>query len=633
MKKILFIFIAILISINASATKWYIATTGSDIHGKGTLADPWASLKHATDTVTFAGDTIMIAAGNYTISTQVILDNVSLMGAGVTSVLTSTITGSPYYAIKAASTEGTIVNQSISYIKIVGGGTAYSPLGISGRSGVEVHHCTFENFVDRGVCFSGTTDFTSAKPTIFATNNSFHDNTITNCASGVSYSRGNLNIGGQSGMIIYNNTINQTDRSLGVNGFGIKAMYYGYNKGVKIYNNYIYVPPKVGSDWCFGIEMLHNLGGIEIYNNEVFGAIDISATTPPGTVCAATDEGGYGFALKIYGNTVGHTTLCVGTQVGIDLEHDIIGGTYIYRNHIRNVYKGIALTMSGNMTDINIYYNLIDSIGYEGVTQGQGIGFTGTGTMDNLNVFDNVILGHPDKATLSGMYKIVAGNVTNSSIRNNIIRYFDDAPMDFENATFNTVSIENNIFYGNGSSNNITWTGTSQTDVTEQNNYKVDPLFIGGSPYSYALQSNSPAINAGLDVGLSYDYTGRPIYLTPDIGAYEYGTFPASTGLGWEPKYFKENVKDTLNINKGWKIKGETVTASARSLNRVDGVTSNIQTQLDALKIPIFTSSITIAGDTTVTAVIGKIVYQAADSSFYGCRSTVANKKWYKLNE
>ena len=41
---------------------------------------------------------------------------------------------------------------------------------------------------------------------------------------------------------------------------------------------------------------------------------------------------------------------------------------------------------------------------------------------------------------------------------------------------------------------------------------------------------------------------------------------------------------------------------------------------------------IEIAGDTSVTAVKGKIVFQAADSSFYGCRSTTAAKKWYKLH-
>jgi len=37
--------------------------------------------------------------------------------------------------------------------------------------------------------------------------------------------------------------------------------------------------------------------------------------------------------------------------------------------------------------------------------------------------------------------------------------------------------------------------------------------------------------------------------------------------------------------------------------------------------------------DTTGTPALGAIVFRVADSSFYGCRSTVADHKWYKLNE
>ena len=44
-----------------------------------------------------------------------------------------------------------------------------------------------------------------------------------------------------------------------------------------------------------------------------------------------------------------------------------------------------------------------------------------------------------------------------------------------------------------------------------------------------------------------------------------------------------------------------------------------------------FGSLQTFPGDTT-TAVLRAIVFMDADSSFYGCRSTVAVKKWYKLN-
>lgn len=135
------------------------------------------------------------------------------------------------------------------------------------------------------------------------------------------------------------------------------------------------------------------------------------------------------------------------------------------------------------------------------------------------------------------------------------------------------------------------------------------------------------------------------------------------TGLGWEDILSKRNFKDEVNFVQGIKINGVPVivsnelsklsglTATAGELNVLDGVdqtitateintikgaTSNFQAQINtkaALSAPSFTTSITVAGDTTVTAVVGKIIYQAADSSFYGCRSTVAPKKWYKLNE
>jgi len=36
--------------------------------------------------------------------------------------------------------------------------------------------------------------------------------------------------------------------------------------------------------------------------------------------------------------------------------------------------------------------------------------------------------------------------------------------------------------------------------------------------------------------------------------------------------------------------------------------------------------------DTTGTPALGAIVFRAADSSFYGCRSTTASHKWYKIN-
>jgi hypothetical protein len=55
---------------------------------------------------------------------------------------------------------------------------------------------------------------------------------------------------------------------------------------------------------------------------------------------------------------------------------------------------------------------------------------------------------------------------------------------------------------------------------------EVNPLFIsavkGSTPYNFALQAGSPAINTGTNVGLTTDYLGNAIMGVPDIGAYEY---------------------------------------------------------------------------------------------------------------
>ena len=60
----------------------------------------------------------------------------------------------------------------------------------------------------------------------------------------------------------------------------------------------------------------------------------------------------------------------------------------------------------------------------------------------------------------------------------------------------------------------------------------ADPLFIDALNGDFHLQSNSPAIDAGVDVGLTQDYEGNiiPQGLGFDIGAYEYqiGSIPSS---------------------------------------------------------------------------------------------------------
>jgi parallel beta-helix repeat protein len=74
----------------------------------------------------------------------------------------------------------------------------------------------------------------------------------------------------------------------------------------------------------------------------------------------------------------------------------------------------------------------------------------------------------------------------------------------------------------------LDWGGTSygfadwQTNSSQDaNGINDDPLFTDASNDDFTLTGSSPAINAGVDVGLTRDHAGNPIVGLPDAGAYE----------------------------------------------------------------------------------------------------------------
>jgi hypothetical protein len=83
----------------------------------------------------------------------------------------------------------------------------------------------------------------------------------------------------------------------------------------------------------------------------------------------------------------------------------------------------------------------------------------------------------------------------------------------------------------------LKWNGTygSVGTAADANSIGADPRFR--STTDYRLRSGSPAINAGVDVGLTTDFLGKPIRGLPDIGAYEFygatGNFGFGFGMGF----------------------------------------------------------------------------------------------------
>jgi len=89
------------------------------------------------------------------------------------------------------------------------------------------------------------------------------------------------------------------------------------------------------------------------------------------------------------------------------------------------------------------------------------------------------------------------------------------------------ISYNNNLYYGGGSGrfswlgaayqSLATWQAASSQDAAS---FETNPLFVSGS---YHLDTGSPAINAGANVGIAFDYDDNsvPYGDAPDIGAFE----------------------------------------------------------------------------------------------------------------
>jgi len=125
------------------------------------------------------------------------------------------------------------------------------------------------------------------------------------------------------------------------------------------------------------------------------------------------------------------------------------------------------------------------------------------------------------------------------------------------------------------------WQALSKNGCTfDPNSIVADPLFVDPENGNFHLWSDSPAINAGVDVGLTQDFEGNPIPQgpAPDIGAYECvldpnNPTPELQAIG--DKSVDENVTLTFDVN-ATDPNNEPITYSVQSLP--SGATFSIQT-------------------------------------------------------
>jgi hypothetical protein len=536
---------------NVNAAIFYISTTGNDITGNGTISNPWKTLYKATSTVVNANDIIRVNAGVYTETMQCFLaPGVSIEGDGVTSVLKSTLTADFIPLLSAISPEGTNGNQHISNLKFDGQNlSTFWGINVAGRSNVSIHDITMVDFKDRGILFNGRNDNIDAPPSIYARGNSIYNSTILNSAAyntpnGI-YGRGAINIGGQDGMLIYNNIIIQNQRPNGFNGWPIKYLNNGYLKGVKIYNNTLTKIPSTSTfggenGWDFAVE-LFNVQGLEIYNNTIQGSLDFNYQD---------NRGVYPYSIYIHNNTISQTGLSAFRESGIIIEFSV-DGLIVENNVFKNISSGIAFYPRAGtiIKDVSVRKNLFSNIGQinnsEGYMIGGFNGALGSWAINNFEVYNNTFISATGNAApffAVNLTSSVSFTVNAFKFKNNIIQGLrNNAIVSNDLSKFSNSQIQYNDLFGNGDNVNIFYYQASATSLngtnTVSNNLAVNPLFMGGE--NYYLQPSSPLINAGVNVGLPF--TGP----APDIGYAE-----ANIALPVKIINFSVEEKNERNILK-----------------------------------------------------------------------------------
>jgi hypothetical protein len=205
----------------------------------------------------------------------------------------------------------------------------------------------------------------------------------------------------------------------------------------------------------------------------------------------------------------------------------------VYRNKMTDSgAESIWMTGVGGATDdVDIYYNICDG--------GGNFGIQATTAMDNVNIYNNVIRRHD-----GGLAIGVDGQCTNVTVKNNIF----DALLNSTSENFHILNSSTWIsdyncwdeagsqkFYYNG--NDSTW-AEWQANGRDLNGLYEDPIFK--STTDFRLKSSSPAIEAGVNVSLTRDYSNYPIPYSSkvDIGAYEYVPFRESLFGNAPPRFY-----------------------------------------------------------------------------------------------
>ncbi|MDR3579651.1 MAG: hypothetical protein P4L44_06795 [Oryzomonas sp.] len=542
-----------------AATSWYVSPTGNDTIGNGSSGSPWATLSNACSKVTNAGDTINLAAGNYTDNNPCTLGaGVNIAGAGSGSTyITSSYSGGYYITLvyaPAMSGAGTANgNQTISGFTLDGNNKALlSGIQIIGYNHVTLNDLDFKHINEGAIKLEGLDNWTNilgingedynVPPPYYGQYNTLTNITITGCSAGSTASDPYGAVGtsvwvhSQQYMTWNNVNIDETPSTTTGEGFPVVSVpgwinastinncsFRVGNSGWGVTNN--------GSPSTFQMWNIEN-GTIISNSNFYEGYISLVA----GDMCGGQGNGSSSLitscsatrALIFHDNNLIDTAYQGGTGHELSLSN-----AEYYNNYIEMGTAGFwVATHSFNLTGMNnisFHNNIVHNANGNSViiqTAPANVAISGLSIYNNT--FDTAASAWP----YSGILVQIANTLTGLAVENNIFMNFPSGyEIYFYTGSTTSPKISYNDYY-NTTGIDYIYSGASAPGLTAINNITSNPEIVGtGSKYPYftgtyyQLQAGSPMKNAGVNVGLSF--TGS----APNIGAGNSVTLSAPTSL------------------------------------------------------------------------------------------------------
>jgi hypothetical protein len=296
-----------------------------------------------------------------------------------------------------------------------------------------------------------------------------------------------------------------------------------------------------------GIQLGNGAQYWEVYNNTVIGWVHSGIVIENGNANYQT------LYNKVHHNHISAPNLSYGRGFSIlGAPEGAISYNEFYNNYITDT--SVASQIQGDYN--KIYGNIIDTMVYTPVktgAMGQGINIAALayGFVKYNQIYNNIFYNVPH----AGMHVWGFSNFIGNEIKNNIVLNcgWGPVPSNFDFLNVNGISLayrsnsgqsnifENNIVYNTNNDASVHYNGSIMS-ISEFNNMNgqngdvikntmmSNPLFVDFLNGNFKLQSNSPAIDAGMDVGILEDYAGvaSPVdgdnngIVKYDIGVYEY---------------------------------------------------------------------------------------------------------------